>query len=243
MRVLLIEDDHDTAKIIELALAAEGIVCDITDLGDDGKDASKYNEYDLVILDLMLPDMSGYDVLKSIRDYNLNVPVLILSGLDDSEEKIKGLVFGADDYLTKPFDKRELIARLKAIIRRSKGHSKSIIKVANLIININTHSTTIDNKPVHLTSKEQSVLELMALKKGSVISKENFLSHLYNGMDEPELKIIDVFVCKMRKKLYDTSGGINYIETIWGRGYALKDPDEIPESQRVIEDERLVSVV
>ncbi|AIF80876.1 Two component transcriptional regulator, winged helix family / cell cycle transcriptional regulator CtrA [endosymbiont of Acanthamoeba sp. UWC8] len=243
MRVLLIEDDHDTAKIIELALAAEGIVCDITDLGDDGKDASKYNEYDLVILDLMLPDMSGYDVLKSIRDYNLNVPVLILSGLGDSEEKVKGLVCGADDYLTKPFDKRELIARLKAIIRRSKGHAKSVIKIDNLVINLNTHTTTIDNKPVHLTSKEQSVLELMALKKGAVISKENFLSHLYNGMDEPELKIIDVFVCKMRKKLYDISGGINYIETIWGRGYALKDPDEIPESQRIIGDGRLFNAV
>ncbi|KIE05068.1 Cell cycle response regulator CtrA [Candidatus Jidaibacter acanthamoeba] len=243
MRVLLIEDDHDTAKIIELALAAEGIVCDITDLGDDGKDASKYNEYDLVILDLMLPDMSGYDVLKSIRDYNLNVPVLILSGLGDSEEKVKGLVCGADDYLTKPFDKRELIARLKAIIRRSKGHAKSVIKIDNLVINLNTHTTMIDNKPVHLTSKEQSVLELMALKKGAVISKENFLSHLYNGMDEPELKIIDVFVCKMRKKLYDISGGINYIETIWGRGYALKDPDEIPESQRIIGDGRLFNVV
>ncbi|MBA8666676.1 response regulator transcription factor [Holosporaceae bacterium 'Namur'] len=243
MRVLLIEDDYDTAKIIELALAAEGIVCDITDLGDDGKDASKYNEYDLVILDLMLPDMSGYDVLKSIRDYNLNVPVLILSGLGDSEEKVKGLVCGADDYLTKPFDKRELIARLKAIIRRSKGHAKSVIKIDNLVINLNTHTTMIDNKPVHLTSKEQSVLELMALKKGAVISKENFLSHLYNGMDEPELKIIDVFVCKMRKKLYDISGGINYIETIWGRGYALKDPDEIPESQRIIGDGRLFNAV
>ncbi len=241
MRVLLIEDDHDTAKVIELALAAEGIICDITELGEDGLVTSKFNEYDLIILDLKLPDMSGYEVLKNLRDHNFDVPVLILSGLCDFEEKIKGLTSGADDYLTKPFYTKELIARLKAIIRRSKGHAKSLIKIANLAINLNTHTTTIDSRPVHLTNKEQSVLELMALKKGNVISKESFLNHLYNGMDEPELKIIDVFVCKTRKKLYDISGGVNYIETIWGRGYALKNPEEIPESQRVLGEEKLFS--
>lgn len=237
MRVLLIEDDNATASTVELLLAAAGIVCDISEFGEDGLITTKLNKYDLVILDLMLPDMSGYDVLRKLREQNVKVPVLILSGLGDTEQKIKGLGIGADDYLTKPFNQEELVARVKAIVRRSHGHSESVIKIANLAINIDMHSTTIEGKPVHLTAKEQSVLELLALKKGTIVTKEFFISHLYSGIDEPEPKIVDVFVCKMRKKLYDVSGGINYIETVWGRGYALRDPNEIPDSQRVLPDE------
>jgi two-component system cell cycle response regulator CtrA len=236
MRVLIIEDNNSTAQTIELALAKEGIICDRSELGEDGLEVSKLYDYDLICLDIMLPDISGYDVLKRIRDSKRNIPILILSGLGASEEKVKGLGFGADDYLTKPFNMSELVARVKAIIRRSRGHPDSIIEVNDLTVNLDLHNTKIHGNPVHLTSKEQAILELLALRKGQIVTKEQFLTHLYNGIDEPELKIIDVFVCKMRKKIFEASAGINYVETIWGRGYSLKNPDEIPENQRKVVD-------
>lgn len=232
MRVLIIEDNHSTAQTIELSLAKQGIICDISDLGEDGFEISKLYDYDLIILDVMLPDTSGLDVLKKMRATKKQVPVLILSGLSTSEDKIKGLGIGADDYLSKPFNTDELIARVKAIIRRSKGHSESVIEVGDLKVNVDSHTTTLEDKPIHLTTKEQSILELLALRRGQSVSKDQFLTHLYNGLDEPELKIIDVFVCKLRKKIFEASGGVNYIETIWGRGYALKHPDEIPDNQK-----------
>jgi two-component system cell cycle response regulator CtrA len=236
MRVLVIEDNHSTAQTIELALAKQGIVCDISDLGEDGLEISSLYEYDLIILDLMLPDASGLDILRKLRNEKKKVPVLILSGLGSTEDKIKGLGFGADDYLTKPFNIDELIARVRAIVRRSKGHSDAVVQIADLVVNLDSHITKIGDSIIHLTYKEQAVLELLALRKGMVVAKEQFLSHLYNGDDEPEFKIIDVFVCKMRKKLYDASGGVNYIETVWGRGYALKHPNEIPENQKKVAD-------
>lgn len=236
MRVLIIEDNDSTAQTIELALAKEGIISDRSGLGEDGLEVSKLYRYDLIILDLMLPDISGYVVLKRIRDAKRNIPILILSGLGASEEKVKGLGFGADDYLTKPFNMGELVARVKAIIRRSQGHPDSVIEVNDLVVNLDLHNTKIQGNPVHLTSKEQAILELLALRKGQIVTKEQFLTHLYNGLDEPELKIIDVFVCKMRKKIFEASAGINYVETIWGRGYSLKNPNEIPENQRKVVD-------
>ena len=234
MRVLIIEDNHSTARTIELALAKQGIICDISDLGEDGFEISKLYQYNLIILDLMLPDTSGLEILKKIRNSKGHVPVLILSGLGSSEDKIRGLGIGADDYLSKPFNIEELVARVKAIIRRSEGHSDSIVLIADLKVNFDAHTVELHNKPLHLTTKEQAILELLAIKKGQTVTKDQFLTHLYNGLDEPELKIIDVFVCKLRKKLYEASYGANYIETIWGRGYALKHPDELPDSQKQI---------
>ncbi len=148
----------------------------------------------------------------------------MLSGLTGLDDKIKGLGVGADDYLTKPFDKRELIARIQAIVRRSKGHSDSIIKTGRLTVNLDTRTVEVNAQPLHLTGKEYGILELLSLRKGTTLTKEMFLNHLYGGMDEPELKIIDVFVCKLRKKLASATGGENYIETVWGRGYVLRDP-------------------
>ncbi len=229
IRVLLIEDDVAVAKVIELTLAAEGIVCDIGELGQDCLEMSKLYDYDLIILDLMLPDVNGYNVLRHIREIEMRVPILILSGLRTSEEKIKGLGYGADDYLTKPFNRGELIARVKAIVRRAKGYVGSVIQVDGLMINMDKHTTAINGQPVHLTGKEQAMLELLAIRKGSTVTKEAFLNHIYNGRDEPELKIIDVFICRMRKKLCEASAGVNYIETAWGRGYALKEPAPVDQ--------------
>ncbi len=227
MRVLLVEDDAAMQKSIQLMLSAEGgYIVDATSLGEDGLEIGKLYDYDIIILDLMLPDMDGYEVLRRLRASRVNTPILILSGLSDLDNKIKGLGFGADDYLTKPFDKRELIARVQAIIRRSKGHSESVIRTGKLTVNLDAKTATVEGAPLHLTGKEYGILELLSLRKGTTLTKEMFLNHLYGGMDEPELKIIDVFVCKLRKKLTNATDGDNYIETVWGRGYVLRDPTE-----------------
>ncbi len=224
MRVLLVEDDSSTAKSIELMLKSEGYVTDVADLGEDGLEIGKLYDYDIIILDLMLPDMDGYEVLKRLRASKVETPILILSGLTELDNKIKGLGIGADDYLTKPFDKRELIARIQAIVRRSQGHAQSIIKTGKLAVNLDSRTVDVDGKPLHLTGKEYGILELLSLRKGTTLTKEMFLNHLYGGMDEPEVKIIDVFICKLRKKI-ETLSGQNYIETVWGRGYVLREPE------------------
>jgi two-component system cell cycle response regulator CtrA len=239
MRVLLVEDDPSTAKAIELSLASEGIICDTTDLGEEGLEIGKIYDYDIIILDLMLPDIDGYEVLRRLRSAKVQTPILILSGLSGPDQKIKGLGFGADDYITKPFNKGELIARIQAIVRRSKGHSESVIRTGKLSVNLDSRTVEVDSKPIHLTSKEYAILELLSLRKGTTLTKEMFLNHLYGGIDEPELKIIDVFVCKLRKKLATAAGGENYIETVWGRGYVLKDPDGSTGTMPVDENERV----
>ena len=226
MRVLLVEDDAATAASIDLMLRKESFICDTTDLGEDGLEIGKLYDYDIIILDLMLPDMDGYEVLRRLRAARVRTPVLILSGLGELDHKIKGLGFGADDFLTKPFDRRELIARIQAIVRRSKGHSDSTIRTGKLCVNVDARTVTVGEQPLHLTAKEYGILELLSLRKNTTLTKEMFLNHLYGGMDEPELKIIDVFVCKLRKKLSQATGGDNYIETVWGRGYVLRDPVE-----------------
>ncbi|MEX2617806.1 MAG: response regulator transcription factor [Alphaproteobacteria bacterium] len=227
MRILLVEDDKPTAESIEMMLQSESFVVDTTELGEDGLEIGKIYDYDIIILDLMLPDIDGYEVLRRLRDARVETPILILSGLGELENKVKGLGSGADDYLTKPFHKSELIARVNAIIRRSKGHAQSIIETGLLRVNLDARTVEVDGKPLHLTGKEYGILELLSLRKGMTLTKEMFLNHLYGGMDEPELKIIDVFVCKLRKKLSTATNGENYIETVWGRGYVLRDPMEV----------------
>lgn len=231
MRVLLIEDDTSTSKSIELMLTSDGFNVYSTDLGEEGLDLGKLYDYDIILLDLNLPDMHGYDVLKKLRLSKVNTPILILSGMSEMDNKVKGLGFGADDYVTKPFHKEELIARIHAIVRRSKGHSQSIIKTGKLAVNLDTKTVEVSGQRVHLTGKEYAMLELLSLRKGTTLTKEMFLNHLYGGMDEPELKIIDVFICKLRKKLAAATSGDNYIETVWGRGYVLRDPEDMPENQ------------
>ncbi|MCP4209512.1 MAG: response regulator transcription factor [Shimia sp.] len=230
MRVLLVEDDPTTSKSIEMMLTHANLNVYATDLGEEGIDLAKLYDYDLILLDLGLPDMTGHEVLRELRTSRIDTPILILSGADDTESKLKGFGYGADDYLTKPFHREELVARIHAIIRRSKGHSQSVIKTGQINVNLDAKTVEVENKPVHLTGKEYQMLELLSLRKGTTLTKEMFLNHLYGGMDEPELKIIDVFICKLRKKLSEATGGENYIETVWGRGYVLRDPEPVAGS-------------
>ena len=226
MRVLLIEDDRATDQSIGLMLKSESFNVYTTDLGEDGVDLGKLYDYDIILLDLNLPDISGFDVLRSLRVAKVKTPILILSGLAGIGNKVSGLGYGADDYMTKPFHKDELVARIHAIVRRSKGHAQSVVITGDLSVNLDTKTVEISGARVRLTGKEYQMLELLSLRKGTTLTKEMFLNNLYGGMDEPEIKIIDVFICKLRKKLAIASSGKDYIETVWGRGYVLREPSE-----------------
>jgi len=233
MRILLVEDDPMTSKSIEMMLASANLNVYATDLGEEGIDLAKLYDYDLILLDINLPDMNGHEVLRQLRMSKIDTPILILSGMDDTENKIKGFGFGADDYMTKPFHREELVARIHAIVRRSKGHAQSLITTGNVVVNLDAKTVEASGRPVHLTGKEYQMFELLSLRKGTTLTKEMFLNHLYGGMDEPELKIIDVFICKLRKKLSNALDGDNYIETVWGRGYVLREPVAVEEPQPI----------
>ena len=224
MRILIAAADILAAASTEVILAEENLICDTTDLGEDGLQMATVYNYDLILLDLMAADIEGYKMLQRLRAARVHTPILILSARGELDQKVKFLRFGADDFLTKPFDGRELIARILAIVRRCKGHSESAIRTGEFVVNLDTRVVSVDNRPVHLTGKEYSILELLSLRKGTILTKEVLLNHLYGGIDEPELKIIDVFLCHLRKKLAQATGGKHYIETVWGRGYVLRDP-------------------
>jgi len=238
MRILMIEDDPVVSQSVKNTLEAEGMICDVSNLGQDGLEISKIYDYDLLLLDLMLPDITGHEVTKKLRNNQNKIPICVISALTENDEKIRSLGLGADDYLTKPFNKDELIARIQAIVRRSQGHASSSIIIGKMTLNMKEKVLLIEDKIVNLTPKEYAILELLALRKGATLTKEMFLNHLYGGIDEPELKIIDVFICKLRRKLSRLLGDENCIETVWGRGYILRDPSKenhTPEAEKVVE--------
>ncbi|MEM9761266.1 MAG: response regulator transcription factor [Pseudomonadota bacterium] len=229
MRILLIEDDEATAASIEAMLRKADLNVYVTDSGEEGIELAKLYDYDLILLDLSLPDIDGHEVLRKVRLGRVDTPTLILTGENGIDAKLKSFASGADDFLTKPFNRDELVARIHAIVRRSRGHAQSVIETGKICVNLDAKTVEAAGRPVHLTGKEYQMLELLSLRKGSTLTKEMFLNHLYGGMDEPEVKIIDVFICKLRKKLASATGGANYIETVWGRGYVLRDP--MPETE------------
>lgn len=232
MRILLVEDDLTAARGVSLMLKAAGAVVDHSDTGEEALELSRHYEYDIVLLDLILPDIEGFEVVRRMRIARNDTPVLILSGLTRPQAKVKGLGLGADDFITKPFDKAELLARMQAVVRRSKGFSQPTLRIGPIELNLDSREVWVDSKQVHLTGKEYSILELLVLRKGMVLTKEGFLNHLYGGLDEPEVKIIDVFICKLRKKLAQ-SGADNMIGTVWGRGYMIREPSDDPFAENL----------
>ena len=225
-RILLIEDNPDITRVVQYELEQASYRVITAPDGITGLTSARENNPDLVILDLGLPDFDGAEIARRLRKTS-SVPIIILTAMDAVDRKVNLLEAGADDYMTKPFHRQELIARIHAIVRRSKGHAQSVIATGKFTVNLDAKTVEVDGKSVHLTGKEYQMLELLSLRKGTTLTKEMFLNHLYGGMDEPELKIIDVFICKLRKKLANASQGKNYIETIWGRGYVLRE--EAPE--------------
>jgi len=230
MRILLIEDDLLLASAVRMTLNDEGMVVHETQLGEDGVDMAKVYEFDAILLDLNLPDISGVEVLRQLRAGGVDTPVVMLTGQADVGSKVKALSTGADDYVTKPFHNYELTARIRAVVRRSKGFAQSTIRIGEFTLNLD--AKTLDDAVggrVPLSNKEYQILELLCLRAGSTLTKEVFLNHLYGDLDEPDPKIIDVFVCKLRKKLAAAhTDGANCIETVWGRGYLVRPAAEPP---------------
>ena len=221
MRALIVDHQFTQVREIVSLLKSAGGVVDQVDNGEEALDLSRHYDYDIALVELLLPDMEGYEVVRRMRNLHNDTPVIVLSELSRPQAKIKAFAVGADDFIIKPFNSGELLARIHAIIRRSKGFSHASLEVGPLVLNLDRQEVTVNGKMVHLTNKEYAILELLVLRKGMALSKETFLNHLYGGLDEPEIKIIDVFVCKLRKKLAQ-AGANNLIGTIWGRGYILR---------------------
>ena len=239
MRVLIAAGDVFAAVRIRAMLAKENLICDATELGRDSLLLGKLYDYDIILLDLTVPDIEGYKLLQQLRAARVRTPILILSGRGELDEKVKFLRFGADDFLTRPFDRRELVARILAIVRRSQGHSESTVRTGKLAVNLVTRVVSVDDEPVHLTPKEYRILEILSLRKGTILSKEVFLSHLYGGIDEPQPKIVDILVCTLRKKIAQATGGSHYIETVRGCGYVLREPATMPAATPVADPQDL----
>jgi two-component system cell cycle response regulator CtrA len=228
MRILLVEDDQNTGEIIQRFLRDENLFCDFMTTGEEAFQISKIYDYDVIVLDIGLPDINGHELLQKFRESSIKAPILILSGFQSIHDKVRAIGFGADDYMTKPFASEELVVRIKALARRAEGHSSALIRVGEIELNLDTQTIEVRDIPLELTGKEYQILEFLLVRRGATVTKNNFLNRLYSGMDEPEEKIIDVFMCKIRKKLQDILGptGREYIETIWGRGYVLREPSK-----------------
>jgi two-component system cell cycle response regulator CtrA len=223
MRALLVEDDVSAAKGIALTLRMGGGVVDTAESGEEALELLRHYDYDVALVALGLPDIEGLEVVRRMRAGRIDVPAMILAGQVRPQVRVKAFSLGADDFITKPFDPAELMARVHALVRRSKGYSQPTLWVGPLQLNLDSRAVRVNNNEVHVTGKEYAILELLVLRKGVVLTKEAFLNHLYGGMDEPEMKIIDVFICKLRKKLA-LAGAANLIGTVWGRGYMMRDP-------------------
>jgi len=229
MHILIVEDNESSARTLELTLTSAGHNVAVTASGEEGVELAEIYGYDAILMDIDLEDITGVEALRSLRAKKIEIPVIMLTGTSEAEAKIQALGAGADDYVTKPFHKGELVARIAAVVRRSRGQSESIITTGKISLNLDTRRVEVCGQQIHLTPSEYKMLELLSLRKNSVLTKEACLNHLYNGLSEPEIKIIDVFICKLRKKIAAASGGDSVIETVWGGGYMLRDAKTGPK--------------
>ncbi|MEK9799152.1 MAG: response regulator transcription factor [Alphaproteobacteria bacterium] len=223
MHILVVEDDPIVADILGMTLEEAGYFKTTANTIETALFELKHNQIDVVLLDINLPDGDGTRLARLIRKNHMPVPILVVSGNSGIDDKITALGAGADGYLTKPFDRYELVANLEAIIRRTHGHSSATVNVGNLIVDLSRNYAKIGDTRLDLTAKEFRIIEFLALRKGAVLSKDAFLNHLYGGIDEPQPKIIDVFMCKLRRKIADAGASGVVIDTIWGQGYILRE--------------------
>jgi two-component system cell cycle response regulator CtrA len=222
-KILLVDDDVQAASRLQIALLEHmRIASDICDNIKDAYEMAKSSFYEIILLDLVFKKerVVAHDLIWKFRLAKIKSPIIVLSALWAIESKIRSLGFGADDYLVKPYNTVELIARIQALSRRFRGLDSSVYKIGPLSVHLDNKEVYCYNTPIILTGKEYAILEILVTRNG-IVPKEVFLNNLYGGIDEPEMKIIDVFVCKLRKKLITASGGIDFIQTVWGRGYQL----------------------
>jgi two-component system, cell cycle response regulator CtrA len=228
MRAFIVADDVSAALPAQTILATQNFICDTAGLDEDGVAIGKLYDHDIIILDLSAQNGAGCELVQQFRAAGVRTPIMVIAAAAQIDLRVRCLGLGADDFLTKPYDHRELVAHVRAVVRRANGHAQSEIRTGKLAVNLDTQIASVAEVPLALTKKEYCVLELLSLRKGVVVTKEAFLNHLYGGMDEPGMKIIDVFVCKLRQKLAEATGGRHYIKTVHGRGYTMCDPAPRP---------------
>jgi two-component system cell cycle response regulator CtrA len=221
VRILLVEDDTISAAGTALVLTSAGAAVDAVDTGEEALELLQHYEYDIVVLDLMLPDMEGYEVLRGMRSRKIASPVLVLSGLTSPQSKVKAFGLGGDDFINKPIDRAELVARVHAIVRRNNGFTQQVLRTGELELNQDSREVAVAGTRVELSAKEYGTLELLLLRQGRAVRKAAFLGHLYGGLNEPGVRIIDVFVCHLRKKLAQ-AGIDDLITTVTGYGYVIR---------------------
>ena len=222
MRVLIVEIDCPQGRTLNAFFKAEGFVVEHTDSGEDALGLLRHYEFDMIIAGCGVPDMDGTRLISRARAAGHHTPVIAMLALASPKQRLAALSAGADDAVEHDTDRAELLARMRAILRRSRGYSQPVLRRGRLTLDQERQDISIDDKHIHLTGKEFALLHLLMMRKNMVMTKEAILSSLYGGMDEPEVKIIDVFVCKTRAKL--AKAGIrNLIETVWGRGYVVRD--------------------
>ena len=237
MKILIIDDNRETTYSLKVSFENDRFVCDVAHTGEEGINKFVRNEYDLVILDIGLPDMAGSRVLKTLRAYKEEgksaVPIIVLSSYAEIEFKVNILDAGADEYITKPYDAGELCSRVKAVFRRCMGMINSVVSVGDLSFNFATGNLALRNKDIELTNKEYEVFRTLLLRKGSVLPKERIMRLIYgsNGYMIND-KMIDVLVCKIRGKLSKIDPKNQYIGTVWSRGY-LVHPEPVPKIESI----------
>ena len=222
MKVLLIEDDSAARFGIELVLRADAMCVDSTDRGDDGIDTARHYDYDVIVLDLRLPDMSGFEVVRGLRSARIQTPVVIPSGSAVLEDKIKALKAGADDYLTKPFSAEELTARLRTLVRRSRGLCDARVCFGPMTLDLAAKTLEAGGRRINLSAKEYQILELLSLRRGTAVSKDVLIDHIYGDGEGPDSGIMEVFVHRLRRKLALACEGGDFIETVRDRGYLMR---------------------
>lgn len=218
MRVLVVEDSAKMAEAIRKGLSQSGLVVDVRRTGFEGEEAAVANAYDVIVLDLMLPDRDGVDVCRSLRRRRVATPILMLTALSDIETKVAGLDAGADDYLTKPFDFDELVARVRALLRRGKATEASVLTYGDLVLDLVRRTVTRGGKPVRLSGKEMSLLEYLMRNPDRVLTRQSIVEKVWGYDDQPGSNVIDVHVSSLRRKI-DRDFGQALIHTVVGAGY------------------------